>query len=94
MAIKTKKNNLGKLIFLAFCTYCVITLIVLTVNINSIENDIETLSKEKQILSSSVDKLINETEQGATDEVLAQIAREKLGYASEGERIFIDTSSK
>lgn len=94
MAIKTKKNNLGKLIFLAFCTYCVITLIILTVNISSLEKEINTFTQEKQTLASAVEKLTNETNQGATDESLAQIAREKLGYASEGERIFIDTSSK
>lgn len=94
MAIKTKKPNFAKLLFLAFCAYSIITLIILTVNITSLEKDIDILSKEKQILSSSVEKLTNETQQGANDEVLAKIAREKLGYASEGERIFIDTSSK
>ena len=39
-------------------------------------------------------ELEDSLETGTTDDDIAKIAREILGYASPGERVFIDSSSK
>lgn len=40
------------------------------------------------------DALRDQIENGVSDEYIASVARDKLGYAMPGERVFIDSSSK
>lgn len=54
-------------------------------------SELDTLIEEQTVIN---DALRDQLENGVSDEYIASVAREKLGYALPGERIFIDSSSK
>ena len=62
---------------------------------------IRDLQKQSATLDDAIDdkKVVNKDlkdslEEGVTDESIAKIARDVLGYASPGERVFIDSSEQ
>ena len=98
MTTANKKKNPGKLIIrlclVLFAIYVVYNLVVLHMQIN--EKNQELAALEAEIYSQN---LVNQQlEENATakltDEEIAEIAREKLGYSLPGERIFIDITGK
>lgn len=94
MKEKRPAPKILKLAFLAFSVYAVFTLMSLNMQITSIQKQIKTLETEKAKQQSTNEEMKKNLEEGLDDEYLANIAREKLGYVSEGERVFVDTSSK
>ena len=98
MTAVNKKKNSGKLIIrlclVLFAIYVVYNLVVLHMQIK--EKNQELAALEAEIYSQN---LVNQQlEESATakltDEEIAEIAREKLGYSLPGERIFIDITGK
>ena len=67
----------------------------------SLQIQIRDLQKQSAALDDAIDdkKVVNKDlkdslEEGVTDESIAKIARDVLGYASPGERVFIDSSEQ
>lgn len=67
----------------------------------SLQIQIRDLQKRSVALEDAIDdkKVVNKDlkdslEEGVTDESIAKIARDVLGYASPGERVFIDSSEQ
>ena len=67
----------------------------------SLQIQIRDLQKQSATLDDAIDdkKVVNKDlkdslEEGVTDESIAKIARDVLGYASPGERVFIDSSAQ
>lgn len=83
-----------KLLTFAFGIYAAFTLVSLQVQINDRKNEIASLNQEINEKTEANTELSQFLEDGADDQYIAQTARDKLGYVSPGERVFIDTSSK
>ncbi|MGN1030210.1 MAG: septum formation initiator family protein [Butyricicoccaceae bacterium] len=64
------------------------------VRISDLEAQCEELDNEISYKEMTNQELEDSIESGMTDDDIAKIAREILGYASPGERVFIDSSSK
>ena len=67
----------------------------------SLQIQIRDLQKQSVALDDAIDEkevvnkdLKDSLEEGVTDESIAKIARDVLGYASPGERVFIDSSEQ
>lgn len=67
----------------------------------SLQIQIRDLQQQSEALDEAIaqKKVVNEDlkeslEEGVTDESIAKIARDVLGYASPGERVFIDSSEQ
>jgi len=92
---KNRKSGVFTKVFLCgFAVYAAVTLISLQLQINERKNEINTLSDDLAAQEVTNAELKEVLDNGLTDEYIAREAREKLGYASPGERIFVDTSSK
>ena len=98
MAASNKKKNPGRLIvrlcLVMFAIYVVYNLVILQMQI--IEKNKELQVLEEQIYSQNLvnQQLEESVSADLTDEEIAEIAREKLGYSLPGERIFIDITGK
>ncbi len=98
MAISSKKKNPGKLLarlcLVLFAIYVVYNFVVLQIQIKE-KND-ELLRLEAEIYSQNIinQQLEENVNAELSDEEIAEIAREKLGYSLPGERIFIDITGK
>lgn len=64
------------------------------VQIADLEAQCEQLDQEISYKTMTNKELEDSLKTGTTDDDIAKIAREILGYASPGERVFIDSSSK
>lgn len=94
MRRKKKTPAIVKILCFSFAVYASYTLISLQMQIGERNADIHKLDKEIQTKTVANQELKEVVKQGANDKYIAEIAREKLGYASPGERVFVDTSSK
>ncbi len=98
MAITSKKKNPGKLLvrlcLVLFAIYVVYNFVVLQIQIKE-KND-ELLRLEAEIYSQNIinQQLEESVNAQLSDEEIAEIARNKLGYSLPGERIFIDITGK
>ncbi len=91
---KKKTPLILKILAGAFAIYAVVTLVNLQIHINDKKEEIAGLDEEISEKSTINEELRDFLESGASDEYIADVAREKLGYVSPGERVFVDTSSK
>lgn len=74
--------------------YCVISFLQLRGEIAEKAARVSELNdqiKEQTVIN---DALRDQIENGVSDEYIASVARDKLGYVMPGERVFIDSSSK
>lgn len=85
---------LVKVALFCFALYASITLIHLQMVINEKNARISELDLSIEKQKSENEELREQLEKGASDDQIASIAREKLGYGFPQERIFIDASSK
>jgi len=98
MASTNKKKNPAKMIvrifFILFAIYVIYNLVILQIQINEKNEELKAL--ENQIYSQNLvnQQLEESVSAELTDEEIAEIAREKLGYSLPGERIFIDITGK
>lgn len=94
MKRKKKVNIVAKCIIVCFAIYASFTLVSLQMQISEKKAEQRELmaAAESQALENAEIKALLESPE--SDEYVARIAREKLGYISPGERVFIDISSK
>lgn len=98
MAVTNKKKNPGRLIvrlcLVLFAIYVVYNLVVLQMQLNEKNRELQALEAEiysQNLVNQQLEESVNAD---LTDEEIAEIAREKLGYSLPGERIFIDITGK
>ncbi len=89
---KRKKFNLWTLILLVSACYFIYTVYNQQVYIE--ERNVQYAKLEKEIHNETVknQQLAKQKSQIATDEFVEKIAREKLGYVKDGEKIYVDTN--
>ena len=94
MTSRKKTHAIIKLLFVAFAVYAAVTLVSLQMQIQKTGKEISSLSEDIRQQETQNEQMRDAVAQGANDEAVARIAREKLGYVSPGERVFVDTSTK
>lgn len=94
MKKKKRVSGLAKTATAVFAVYAAFTLVSLQLQIaeKKEEQALLQVQIEEQELRNAEIRALLESEN--SDEYVARIAREKLGYASPGERVFVDISSK
>lgn len=85
---------LVKVALFCFALYAAITLIHLQLAISEKSQRIAALNAAIQSQTTENADLREQLEKGASDDQIASIARDKLGYGYPQERIFVDASSK
>ena len=87
--------GLATKIFVAiFAVYAAFTLVSLQIQISAKREEQAALQaqiEEQSLRNAEIEALLNSED---NDEYIARIARDKLGYVSPGERVFVDISSK
>lgn len=93
MKKKRKTGFLIKIFICVFAAYSAVTLVTLQIEINERSREIDELSQtvKSEIIKNS--ELHDTLDKGLDDENIAAMARDKLGYASPGERVFVDSSN-
>lgn len=94
MKKKKRVSGLAKTATAVFAVYAAFTLVSLQLQIAEKKEEQALLRAqiEEQELRNAEIKALLESEN--SDDYVARIAREKLGYISPGERVFVDISSK
>ncbi|PYG88258.1 septum formation initiator [Ruminiclostridium sufflavum DSM 19573] len=89
---KQKRFKLWTLIMVASICYFGYTLYTLQISIN--EKELKNQDLQKSIYSETVknQQLLKQKSLINTDEFYEQMAREKLGYIKDNEKIYIDTN--
>lgn len=83
-----------KIFVTVFAVYAAFTLVSLQIQISAKREEQQALQKqieEQSLRNAEIEALLDSEE---NDEYIARIARDKLGYISPGERVFVDVSSK
>ncbi|HIU44448.1 MAG TPA: septum formation initiator family protein [Candidatus Ventrousia excrementavium] len=92
---RKKRVGLATKIFVAiFAVYAAFTLVSLQIQISAKREEQAALQaqiEEQSLRNAEIEALLNSED---NDEYIARIARDKLGYVSPGERVFVDISSK
>lgn len=94
MKKKKKIGTLTKCFIACFAVYASFTLVSLQMQISekkAEQNQLSAQKEEQSLRNAEIRALLESPE---SDEYVARIAREKLGYISPGERVFVDISSK
>ena len=92
---RKKRVGLATKIFVAiFAVYAAFTLVSLQIQISAKREEQAALQaqiEEQSLRNAEIEALLSSED---NDEYIARIARDKLGYVSPGERVFVDISSK
>ncbi len=94
---KPKNKRIGILLKLALVIVAAVVVvkpISLQIQIRELRQQVDTLNdqiSQEETVNADLKKSLDE---GMTDESIAKIARDVLGYASPGERVFIDSSEQ
>ncbi len=92
---RKKRVGLATKIFVAiFAVYAAFTLVSLQIQISAKREEQAALRaqiEEQTLRNAEIEAILNNED---NDEYIARIARDKLGYVSPGERVFVDISSK
>lgn len=91
-APKRKSHFLLKSFALLFVVYFVIQFIVIVSQIREKKQELAELQAQMNEQQLANDELQNLLDSGLTNEYIERIARDKLGLAYQGERVFIDIS--
>lgn len=91
---KFKLNPIVKIALVVVIAFACVQLVSLQLQINDLQQQCEELDKEIARKQLANEELKESLDEGITDESIARIARDVLGYASPGERIFIDSSEQ
>lgn len=89
-----KVHAAAKIFLLAFSVYAAFTMVSLQLQISAKEDEMAELQEqiESQKLENSMIQDILDSDDDT--DYIAEIAREKLGYITPGQRVFVDISSK
>ncbi len=92
---RKKRVGLATKIFVAaFSIYAAFTLVSLQIQIGAKREEQQLLQsqvEEQSLRNAEIEALLTSED---NDEYVARLARDKLGYVSPGERVFVDVSSK
>lgn len=90
---KRKVNPLVVLVA-AVALFTVAKLVSFQLQISDLQQQSRDLDEEIALKQVQNEELKESLDEGVTDESIAKIARDVLGYASPGERVFIDSSEQ
>lgn len=92
---RKRKINIGmKILLVVVVAFAIFKPISLQIQIRELQQQCEELDEsiaQKKVVNEDLKESLDE---GITDESIAKIARDVLGYASPGERVFIDSSEQ
>lgn len=94
---KPKNKRVGILLKLALIIVAAVVIIKpisLQIQVRELQQQVNTLNDQVEQEETVNDDLKKSLDEGVTDESIAKIARDVLGYASPGERVFIDSSEQ
>lgn len=92
LKLKLKKNSkafwlLIPVFVIALCV-CLYNFIVVQVEIAQKNNELQTISQQRSAVEAENQMLLRYTKDENKEEYIEEIARDKLGYAKPGERIY------
>ena len=91
---KKKVGGLTKIAVAVFAVYATFTMVSLQLQISQKKEEktqLEQQVEEQQLRNAETEALLESQD---SDQYVARIAREQLGYVSPGERVFVDIASK
>ena len=91
---KVKLHPIVKILLVAAVVFFSFQVVSLQLRVNDLQQQCEELDKEITRKQLANEELKQSLDEGITDESIARIARDVLGYVSPGERIFIDNSEQ
>ena len=91
---KSTFHPAGKVAFLIICALLAFRIISLQLQITDLRTQSKELDSEISRKEMANKELTQSLEEGNTDESIAKIARDVLGYASPGERVYIDSAEQ
>lgn len=83
-----------RVLLVAVVAFTVFHIASLQMQISDLQRQSKELDRQISWQQQENSDLKESLDEGATDELIAQIARDTLGYASPGERVFIDSSEQ
>jgi len=84
----------AKLFSLLFLLYALVNIVGLHSQIAAKEEELDTLKLRVKEYAAANEELREKIQDSASDADIGDMARSELGYASPGERIFVDTSGR
>lgn len=91
---KQKLNPLVKILLVIVVAFAAVRVVSLQLQINDLQQQSQQLDEEIRFRRLQNKELKESLSEGVTDESIAKAARDVLGYASPGERVFIDSSEQ
>ncbi len=91
---KKKSGFIIKVVLGLFAAYAVVNLITIQFDIREKQSELDKLESEIQSVTLKNQQLTETMKTELTDDEIADIAREKLGFSLPGERIFVDITGK
>lgn len=91
---KQKLNPLVKILLVIVVAFAAVRVVSLQLQINDLQQQSQQLDEEIEFRRLQNKELKESLSEGVTDESIAKVARDVLGYASPGERVFIDSSEQ
>ncbi|MGI6335533.1 MAG: hypothetical protein GX929_08240 [Clostridiales bacterium] len=83
-----------RVLLIVFSIYAAYNLVTLRVKLTEKRTELNTIQKNVEEQTLTNQQLEESMSEELTDEEIAKIAREKLGYALPGEQVFIDITGK
>ncbi|HBI63801.1 MAG TPA: hypothetical protein DDX51_01605 [Clostridiales bacterium] len=91
---KPKVHPLFKALLVLVVAFSCFRLVSLQLQVHELQTEYRVLQDEVEKRKQANQDLKDSMDEKLTDEEIARIAREVLGYASPGERIFVDSSEQ
>ena len=89
-----KKFNISSVVFLLAVVYLAINLVSAQFELMTKKQELATINAQKERLQLEVADTQSLLEEDRDEEYIERIARERLGYANPGEKVYIDIQSE
>ena len=89
-----KKFNISSVVFLLAIAYLTISLISAQFDLMTKKQELASIQTQKDRLELEVADTRSLLEEGQDEVYIERIARERLGYANPGEKVYIDIQSE
>ena len=89
-----KKFNIGSVLFLLAIAYLAISLVNAQFELMTKKQELSNIQTQKDRLELEVADTRSLLEEGQDEVYIERIARERLGYANPGEKVYIDIQSE